>query len=303
MRQVTPLFKKEDELVKLNYRPVTVLPALNNIYERLLVSQLSDFYRNILLGFTSAYRKYYSCKTSLLRMTEDWRSMRDKGELVAVMSMDLSKASDVISHSLLQAKLKAYELGEEGCALLRDYLNERSQRVKIGDTYSTRKLVRRGVPQGSVLGPMLFNIFMNDLFYHVTHTKLKVYADDQQIYDSDVDPVNLEERITRDVLVANQWYRNNGMIVNESKHQAMVLGTTDHTFPFAVKPSRDIFVMSIDNKLCFDNYISTIGRKINNQFSVMLRLRKLISTVLMCFFATIHVSCEISFRSCTSASL
>ena len=278
MGQVTPLFKKEDELVKLNYRPVTVLPALNNIYERLLASQLSDFYRNVLSDFTSAYRKYYSCETSLLRMTEDWRSMRDKGELVAVMSMDLSKAFDVIPHSLLLAKLKAYGLGEESCALLRDYLNERSQRVKIGDTYSTWKLVRRGVPQGSVLGPMLFNIFMNDLFYHVRHTKLNVYADDQQIYDSDVDPVNLEERITHDVLVANQWYRNNGMIVNESKHQAMVLGTTDHTFSFAVKPSIDIFGMSIDNKLCFDNYISTICRKINNQFSVMLRLHKLISS-------------------------
>lgn len=84
--------------------------------------------------------------------------MRDKGELLAVMTMDLSKAFDVIAHSLLLAKLKAYGVGEDCCALLRDYLSDRSQRVKIGDTHSTWKQVSRGVQQGSVLGPMLFNI-------------------------------------------------------------------------------------------------------------------------------------------------
>ena len=125
---------------------------------------------------------------------------------------------------------------------------------------------------------MLFNIFMNDLFYHVNHTKLNIYADDQQIYDSDVDPVHLEERITHDVQVANQWYRDNGMIVNESKHQAMVLGSTDHVFSVPVQSAIDIFGLNIDNKLCFDNHITTICKKINNQFNVMLRLQKLISS-------------------------
>ena len=114
------------------------------------------------------------------------------------------------------------------------------------------------------------------LVYHVTHTKLNIYADDQQIYDSHVNPVHLEERITHYVQVANQWYRYNGMIVNESKYQAMVLGSADHVFSLPVQSAIDIFGLNIENNLCFDNHISTICKKINKQFNVMLRLQNLI---------------------------
>ena len=89
MGQVTPLFllfEKEDELCKKNYRPVTVLPILNNIYERVLSVQLSVYFKEILSDFISAYRKNYSCESTLLRLTEDWRAGLDNKELVAVIS-------------------------------------------------------------------------------------------------------------------------------------------------------------------------------------------------------------------------
>ena len=218
MGQVTPLFKKDDESNKANYRPVTVLPVLNNIYEKLLAAQLGKFYGAILSDFISSYKKFYSCETALLRLTEDWRHMRDKGELVAIVAIDLSKAFDVIQHDLLLAKLKAYGVGEGSCALLKDYLSGRQQRVKIRDTFSNWADIRRGVPQGSVLGPMLSNIFINDLFQHVKYAKPNAYADDRQIYSSNLDPLALEKCICQEVNVANQWYKNNGMIVNEKKH-------------------------------------------------------------------------------------
>ena len=132
MGQVTPLFKKGDESNKVNTRAVTVLPVLNNIYERLLATQMRDFYRAILLNFVSSYRKFYSCETALLRLTEDWKSMCDRaGELVAVVSMDLFKASNFVQHDLLLAKLKAYGVGEGSCALFKDYLSGRQQQVVI----------------------------------------------------------------------------------------------------------------------------------------------------------------------------
>ena len=82
MGMVTPLYKKDDEFCKINYRPITVLPALNNIFERLLSGQMCEFYNGLLSDFISAYRKFHSCETSLLRLTEDWRMMRDRGKLV-----------------------------------------------------------------------------------------------------------------------------------------------------------------------------------------------------------------------------
>ena len=108
MGQVTPLFKKHDESRKEYYRPVIVLPALNNIFERLLSSQMSEFYYNVLFDFILAYRRQHSCETSLIKLTEDWRRCLDNKKIVVVISMDLSKAFDSISRQLLIAKLKAY---------------------------------------------------------------------------------------------------------------------------------------------------------------------------------------------------
>ena len=120
MGQVTPLFKKNDELSKENYRPVTVLPALNNVFEKLLASQLDQFYSEILSDYISAYRRHYSCETSLMSLTEDWRRSLDNKQIVAVISMDLSKAFDTIPHGLLLAKLKTYGVNSKSCMLLKD---------------------------------------------------------------------------------------------------------------------------------------------------------------------------------------
>ena len=99
MGQATLLFKKVEELDKRNYRPVAVLPCLNNIFERLLSIQIKHFYQGLLSDFISAYRGRHSCETALLKLTEDWRAGRDRKELVAVVSMDLS--FDTIPHPLL----------------------------------------------------------------------------------------------------------------------------------------------------------------------------------------------------------
>ena len=99
---------------------------------------------------------------------------------------------------------------------------------------------------------MFLNIFLNDLFFNIKGVKLHAYADDEQLYDCDCDPVALELRIQREVRIANAWYAVNGMIVNRDKHHAMVLGSTNHQFTFKTEESLDLLGMTIDNQLIVD---------------------------------------------------
>ena len=122
------------------------------------------------------------------------------------------------------------------------------------------------------------NIFLNDLFYHIKDVNIHAYADDEQLYDSDVDPKALEQRILHQVQSANQWYTDNGMIVNPDKHHAMVIGITDHQFSFPIKESLYLLGMTIDNQLNFNEHVSLVCKKVNNQLNVMTRFRNLICT-------------------------
>ena len=103
---------------------------------------------------------------------------------------------------------------------------------------------------------MLFNIFLNELFCHIKDVNIHAYANDEQLYDSDVDPRALEQRILYQVKIANQWYTDNSMIENPDKHHAMVLGTADHKFSIPVVDSLDLLGITIDNRLNFNEHVS-----------------------------------------------
>ena len=131
-----------------------------------------------------AYHKVYSSQHVLLQLTEYWRGALDDGSFVGTIAMDLSKAFDSMPHALLISKLYSYGLSLSACKLIISYLMNRKQRVKFGDTYSKYSSVNRGVPQGSVLGPLLFNVFLNDLFFVKMDSMLVNYADDNNLCNS-----------------------------------------------------------------------------------------------------------------------
>ena len=182
---VIPVFKKEDPKNKANYRPISLLPIISKIFERVLFEQIEKFSEKILspklCGFRSL-RKRHSTQHALLNLLKNWQKTLDRSGVIGTVLMDLNKAYGCLPHDLLIAKLAAYGFEDSATSLKSDYLSKRYQQVKIGSVFSSYLEILRGVPQCSILGPILFNIFINDLIFFIQETEVCNFADDTTIY-------------------------------------------------------------------------------------------------------------------------
>ena len=158
---ITPIFKKDDPLDKSNYQPVSILPLISKVFERLIYNQLSEYTEIFLNHILCGFRNAHSTQHALFKLLQSWEKELDKGGFVGTILMDLSKAYDCIPHELLIAKLKCYRLDNGSLRLLLDYLTNRKQRTKIGPSFSSWCDINTSVPQGSIVGPILLNIFIN----------------------------------------------------------------------------------------------------------------------------------------------
>ena len=282
--EVTPVIKKDCSLLKTNYRPVTILPAFSKVFKRLVHHRISPHFEGIYHKYVFAYRKYHGCDTALLSLTEQGKKEIDDNKTIGLVSMDLSKAFDTLPHELIILKLKEYGADEATTALIRDYLSNRFQRVRLGDTLSNWQSISKGVPQGSILGPLLFNIFMNDLSYVIKKSTLSTYADDTQIFYADNELPRVEKTINTDLASADKWFAQNGMKRNSSKYQAMVLGKNKGAelafkcdeSQILISKTMELLGVTIDDKLNFENHIAKICRKVSQQIAVLKRMQKLL---------------------------
>ena len=162
---ITPVFKKEDKNLAKNYRPVRVLPILSKAFEKIMQKQVINYINTFLSPYLCGYRKGCSTQYALLSLLEKWKKTLDSKGFAGAVLMDLSKAFNILNHELLIAKLHAYRFGKESLMLLLSCLSNRWQRTKINTSFSSWTELLQDVPQGSFLGPLLYNIYLNDLFF------------------------------------------------------------------------------------------------------------------------------------------
>ena len=274
---IIPAHKKKSKLSKENYRPVSILPNISKVYERCLYDQISDYFEDILSKYQCGFRKGYSAQHCLLVMIERWKQMVDCGGVFGALLTDLSKAFDCIPHDLIIAKLEAYGFQMDALKLIYDYLSNRKQRVKLNEEFSPWSDIEYGVPQGSILGPLLFNIHLCDLFYFLEGIDIASYADDTTLYtvkETKMSVINALETSSQKLF---KWFSNNFMKANSDKSH-LLMSCSGISTPlidgFSVNSSiKEVLLgITIDKELKFDDHVNNLCKKACQKLNALARI-------------------------------
>ena len=282
--KVIPLFKKGDKLDPSNYRPISLLSTLSKILEKLIFKRTMNFlkYHNVFTNSQFGFRQKHSTIHALLNFVDKVTHAIDNYSHLIGIFLDFSKAFDTINHDILLHKLSHYGIRGKALEWFRNYLNNRKQYVSLNDHNSTLKDIKCGVPQGSILGPLLFIVYINDFCRSSDILSFILFADDSNVFFSHDNPVNLVNTVNAELNKLTEWIRANKLSLNLQKTKYMLFSNTIDTLPtniiFDDTPLENVsdikfLGVTVDNRLSWKPHISNICKTISRNIGVIYRLK------------------------------
>ena len=300
---VTPINKTSKRTtLKKDYRPINLLPLVSKIYERNMFVQMYDYIDKYLSPYLFGYRKGRSTEQCLAIMIEVWKKALDArpGKKAGAVLTDLSKAFDCLNHKLLIAKLDAYGFDKNALKFVLDYLKSRKQRTKVNDAYSSWRDVNFGVPQGSILGPLLFNIFINDLFFFVKDSKIANYADDNTAYSTANTIEDLLKVLESETSIILDWFRKNEMKSNDEKCKLIVANTDNISLNVGSDLIQshntvELLGIKIDNELKFTDHVTNLIKKGNQKLHALARISRYVDNEKMKLLMNAFITSQFNY--------
>ena len=284
MADITPVHKRDESTNKENYRPVSILPIISKIYEKSLYSQIYMYINQFLSDKLCGFRKGLNSQYALISLLEKWKKSLDNKGVGAALLTDLSKAFDCLNHNLLIAKLHAYGFDDSSLTYILSYIKGRKHRTKVGNSYSSWTEIIAGVPQGSILGPLLFNIYINDLFLFLDDADIINYADDNTPFACGKNINVVIKQLEGNFCKLSEWARYNCLKLNDDKSHLLV---SKHVGDVQINAGGNIITSSasekllgvhIDNTLKFDKHVSSLCKKANQKLHALARISNFMSS-------------------------
>ena len=287
LARITPIHKGKGSVnAEANYCPISVLSHVVKIFEKQVHKQLIEYLEAhaFITPYQSAYLKKHSTVTCLHRVVDDLCENIDDGDLCGVCFLDIEKCFDSINHKILLQKLKYYGIDKSSLEWFQNYLHGRSQCVRVNNVTSDEKPCHIGVPQGSILGPLLFLLYVNDLPQYVQNQNCNIFADDTIIYSfgSNVEELSCKMQGALDSIMP--WYMTNRLSINANKSAVMLIGRPSQVHDDIDIKINDVRIeqvqsmkylgIYIDNKLSWDVQCDKLCSNVAGKISVLRRIRQ-----------------------------